>query len=387
MRPRLRFPEFSTEWQKQILGKAYQVNPRSPSLPSEFKYVDLESVIDGRLLKLKKIYKVNAPSRAQRVLSTNDLLFQTVRPYQKNNLFFRLADDNYVASTGYAQIRSSINSSSFLYQLIHTEKFNKKVMSRCTGSSYPAINSNDLAKIKIYIPEKAEQEKIADFLSAVDEKIDLENQKLENLEKYKKSITQQIFTQKLRFPEFSEDWGSIKLDQILVDGSKIPVKNTNDYKKITIGLYKKGIKESPNQSRIMADTRPFYIRKANEIIIGKQNYFSGSIAIIDDEFDGSICSNAIMSFSVKSKFNVRYVYEFISRTDFLEKRKSLANGTGQKELSEAEFLNFEIKVPELAEQQKIADFLSSIDEKLDLQKTKLNQIKNFKKSLLQRMFV
>ncbi|MDE9590964.1 hypothetical protein KKJ23_25850, partial [Xenorhabdus bovienii] len=89
----------------------------SKKLPSEFIYIDLESVEKGRLLKEQLIYKDDAPSRAQRLLQLGDVLFQLVRPYQNNNYLF-LHSGNYVASTGYAQLRAK-NNPEFLYQLLH----------------------------------------------------------------------------------------------------------------------------------------------------------------------------------------------------------------------------------------------------------------------------
>jgi hypothetical protein len=70
-----------------------------------------------------------------------------VRPYQMNNLYFN-KNGNYVASTGYAQIRTKQNSM-YIYQYLHFQKFVDKVIERCTGTSYPAINSTDLSNIEI----------------------------------------------------------------------------------------------------------------------------------------------------------------------------------------------------------------------------------------------
>ena len=111
----------------------------------------------------------------------------------------------------------------------------------------------------------------------------------------------------------------------------------------------------------MADKRPFYIRKKGEIVIGKQNYFNGSIAILPEELDGGICSNAIMSFITKKDFNNKYVYYMLSDINFINKRSFFANGTGQKELSEKDFLNFDVIIPRMEEQEKIVDILEKID--------------------------
>ena len=81
----------------------------------------------------------------------------------------------------------------FLYQLLHTENFVTRVLKRCTGTSYPAINSNDLAKIKIKVPVEKEQQKIAEFLSAIDKKIETVSQQIEKAQSFKNGLLQQMF--------------------------------------------------------------------------------------------------------------------------------------------------------------------------------------------------
>lgn len=146
--PKLRFKDENKadypEWEIGELKQFCQVNPKAENLPDEFIYIDLESVESGQLLKESLILLEDAPSRAQRLLQVNDVLFQMVRPYQQNNLFFDKVGQ-YVASTGYAQIRTTENPK-FLYYCLHVQEFVSEVMNRCTGTSYPAINcsSHDL---------------------------------------------------------------------------------------------------------------------------------------------------------------------------------------------------------------------------------------------------
>jgi len=144
------------------------------------------------IVRSNQITKLDAPSRAQRFLYRNDILFQMVRPYQKNNYFFDL-DENYVASTGYAQIRAK-ESSEYLYHFLHTNKFVNNVLTRCTGTSYPAINSSDLSSIKIKLPKSLkEQTKIANFLSSIDKKIEQVKSQIEESKRFKKGLLQQMF--------------------------------------------------------------------------------------------------------------------------------------------------------------------------------------------------
>jgi len=160
--------------------------------------------------------------------------------------------------------------------------------------------------------------------------------------------------------DIPQGWKKLKLKDILDEGSKEKVKDISKYQKLTIKLNFKGMEKAKVREN-MADKRPFYIRKKGEIVIGKQNYFNGSIAILPEELDGGICSNAIMSFITKKDFNNKYVYYMLSDINFINKRSFFANGTGQKELSEKDFLNFDVIIPRMEEQEKIVDILEKID--------------------------
>jgi type I restriction enzyme S subunit len=179
------------KWEEKRLGDVCVVNPKSNGLPDSFIYIDLESVEKGQLKMENRINKVDAPSRAQRKMNKNDILYQTVRPYQMNNFFFNKSGD-YVASTGYAQLRTK-ESPRFIYQLIHTDSFVNEVLDRCTGTSFPAIKSTDLAQIKIKIPNIEEQDKIASFLSSIDIKIESISAQITKTQLFKKGLLQQMF--------------------------------------------------------------------------------------------------------------------------------------------------------------------------------------------------
>lgn len=183
--PTLRLDETNRIWRKKRLKDFCEINPKTEELDDKFVYIDLESVCKGQLLIENVIEKKNAPSRAQRVLHDNDILFQCVRPYQMNNLFFTLKDNGlqYVASTGYAQIRTN-ECASFVYHLLHTPNFNNDVMLRCTGSSYPAISSCDLEEIEVYTCDVDEQVKIGRFLDLIDRRIQIQNKII----KHRKSL-------------------------------------------------------------------------------------------------------------------------------------------------------------------------------------------------------
>ena len=207
--PPLRFPEFSGEWEMASLQDIAAINPKSDQLQNTFIYIDLEAVEKGELRKIQEIMREEAPSRAQRVINNNDILFQCVRPYQKNNYIHRIlntSNQQWVASTGYAQIRTT-ESPNYIYHLLNTDGFNRKVMVRCTGSSYPAINSEDLATIRFYYtPDKKEQFKISRLLDLIDERIATQNKIIEDLKLLKSAISLNVL--------HSDTWEQFKIKDI-----------------------------------------------------------------------------------------------------------------------------------------------------------------------------
>ena len=190
--PEWRFQGFTGAWEQRKLGKLAIFNPKA-ELPEIFEYVDLESVVGTEMISHRTESKITAPSRAQRLARTGDLFYQTVRPYQKNNYLFEKPDKHYVFSTGYAQMRPLVDGQ-FLLSLVQNENFVKMVLDNCTGTSYPAINSNDLADIEVLSPtEKEEQRIIGSFFKGIGNLITLHQRKLEKLKQLKQAMLHKMF--------------------------------------------------------------------------------------------------------------------------------------------------------------------------------------------------
>ena len=170
---------YTNAWEQRKLGELALFNPKD-ELPQTFEYVDLESVVGTEMLSHRTEVKSSAPSRAQRLAHTGDLFYQTVRPYQKNNYLFEKPDNNYVFSTGYAQMRPYVDGY-FLLSLVQSERFVKVVLDNCTGTSYPAINANDLAEIEVAAPsDESEAQKIGTIFRSTDNLITLHQRERKN---------------------------------------------------------------------------------------------------------------------------------------------------------------------------------------------------------------
>ena len=190
--PEIRFKGFTDAWEQRKLGDIAEFNPKA-EIPDVFEYVDLESVIGTEMVSHRQELKLTAPSRAQRLAKTGDLFYQMVRPYQKNNYLYEKSDKHYVFSTGYAQMRPH-QDGYFLLCLVQNNNFVQIVLDNCTGTSYPAINANDLANIEVKYPFKSEEQvKIGMVFRSLDNLITLHQRKLEKLKNIKKSCLEKMF--------------------------------------------------------------------------------------------------------------------------------------------------------------------------------------------------
>lgn len=190
--PEIRYSGYINEWKQCKLREIAIFNPKE-NLPDTFEYVNLESVVGTEMLAHRTESKHTAPSRAQRVAHMGDLFYQTVRPYQKNNYLFEKSDNNYVFSTGYAQLRPLVDGY-FLLSLVQCEHFVKAVLDNCIGTGYPAINANDLADIEVYsTTESEEYRRIGAFFRNLDRLITLHNHKLNHIKELKRGLLQQMF--------------------------------------------------------------------------------------------------------------------------------------------------------------------------------------------------
>ena len=366
--PNLRFPEFQGEWSVTTLQKDCIVNPTNEKIADKFVYVDLESVKQGQLYKYQILTKDNAPSRAQRVLHTDDILFQCVRPYQMNNYMVKgtMSDIQWVASTGYAQIRTQTDYPAFLYYVLNTSKYNKAVMVRCTGSSYPAINSEDLSKIPFYKCGIAEQKKIADFLSLLDERIATQNKIIDKLQSLIKGIAQHCIR------ELINGWEYVRLGDIC----KITTGKLDANAQVENGKYPFfTCAERPfNIDSYAFDTEALLI-SGNGANLGYINYYKGKF-------------NAYQRTYVLDHFSVNIQYVKWALKVLLPKRIAIEKSSSNTPYIVLSTLaDLKIPIPNNSKQNHIADLMMSFERKLSTQLALSDLYNKQKQYLLRQMFI
>ncbi len=353
-------------WEQRKLSELAIFNPKA-ELPDVFEYVDLESVVGTEMLSHRTESKRTAPSRAQRLAQTGDLFYQTVRPYQKNNYLFEKPDKHYVFSTGYAQMRPVVDGR-FLLCLVQSDGFVKVVLDNCTGTSYPAINSNDLAEIEVYSPgNPQEQKQIGDFFKGIDNLITLHQRKYDRLKNVKKSMLEKMFPRdgsnvpEIRFAGFTDPWEQRKLSELIVE-----------YKETVESDCTLPVLTSSKTEGVILQEEHFG-RKQNHDITGynilPRNYctYRNRSDGVDFTFNINKCCDR----GIISKFypvfcgnnsDIFFISLVLNNSDEVVREIGYTcTGTGQKVLSFLDLQKMYIRVPKYDEQKMIAAYFEHLD--------------------------
>ena len=376
--PKLRFKEFTDEWISKALNDISCINPKNDSLPEKFIYIDLESVRNGILFHEKIILMEEAPSRAQRTVKKNDILFQTVRPYQQNNYFVsQIKDIPYIASTGYALIRTKENPY-FIYSLLYQNVFLDKVLDRCTGTSFPAISSNDLGTIKINIPTIDEQTKIANFLSLLDKKIELQTKKIEDLKLYKLSLRENLFNM------FETEEKT--LSKILVKWNKKNKDNEYSYVESVSNRFGFIAQNEQFDDRNIAssNTNNYYVVEKGVFVYNPSRLNVGSLALKKDD-KISLVSPLYECFTTNQ--NKDFLLEWFQSKEFKKGTFSKFEGGVRNTLNFTNLSTIKISLPNIESQNRIANILNRYNKLVELENKKLYLLQDLKKGFMQKMFV
>ena len=283
---------------------------------------------------------------------------------------------------------ASINSTFCAYYL-NSPVGIKKLFPLITGNTIKHILASEMKKLRINLPSLNEQNKLSHFLSIIDKKIDLLENKLQEYMDFKKYLMQQIFAQKLRF-DFDDKWKNIPFKKLLKEiNEKTTVNNQHEILSST----KEGIftqKEYFADRNVASkDNTGYKILRKNQIVLSPQNLWMGNINV-NTEFDIGIVSPSYKIYETTDLVDINYfkhiiklprlIYEYTCAS---EQGASIVRRNLNKEL----FNEITIKVPSPKEQEKIGKLFDVYDEKIKNIDKNIQDMKEFKKGLLQQMFV
>ncbi|WP_327194942.1 restriction endonuclease subunit S [Vibrio chagasii] len=195
---------FEGEWERHSMSDLVFIDRKSLGKKTpddfEFQYISLSDVAVGSISKELEVHKfASAPSRARRVIQEGDILLSTVRPNLKGFAKVSGKHADCIASTGFSVLTPKKRvSGDYIHQYIFSSHVTGQIDSLVVGSNYPAINSSDVAGLKVYCPTYEEQQKIASVLTAADKEIEVLEAKLSHFKQEKKALMQQLLTGKRR---------------------------------------------------------------------------------------------------------------------------------------------------------------------------------------------
>jgi len=373
--PELRFKGFEGEWEEKRLGDVVD------SLPSKKHQIkNAEILTKGKYEVVDQGY-----SKIAGYSNNAELLFTSVPVviFGDHTTEVKFRNEQFVVGAdGTKLLKFSINGDNlFLFYNI--------LKNNVQQSGYKR-HFTDLKEKNLSIPNIEEQTRIATFFALLDNEIESIEKKIELLEKRKKGLMQRIFSQELRFldenGEDYPDWVERRLGDLLIE-DKERVKEYDGNKQISVKLKNGGVC-ARNMNGSESNSFPSLFRRhAGEFIYGIQNFHLGAIGIIPLELEGYFSSSFLVSFKILEDLNVYYLEHYFKLESNYKKFENKCIGTGSKLLYPNDFLSESLLFPCISEQQKIATFLSKLDEEITDHHERLSLLKERKQGLMQRVFI
>ncbi len=380
MVPNLRFWGFEGEWEIKCIGKYIELISgyafKGDDISEDENGIPLLrgiNITEGRIRHNKEIdryFNGNTDHLERYFIREGDLVIgMDGSKVGKNVALIKKEDSGALLIQRVARLRAKDNSDiNFIYQNINNSKFHKYVDIVNTSSGIPHISSEQINEYEVGFPTLSEQTKIASFLSLIDERIQAQSKIIEGLRVLKTAISKKIFSQQLRFGRFSDEWETKKLCEVaenIQSGKDKPDSIGNVPVYGSMGVIGYGSKISYEQENIL---------------IARVGANAGSLNLINGKY--AVTDNTLV-LSLKKSTNLKFIYYLLESSNL----NKLVFGSGQPLITGGQLKSLYISIPDMKEQTRITNFLSSIDEKIEAERKILLQYESQKKYLLQNMFI
>ena len=381
--PKLRFPECrNTKWVGKLLGEVAPLQ-RGFDLPSDMlRHGKIPVVYSNGVQKYHEIGMASAPGLVTgRSGTIGKLHFVEEGEYWPHNTSLWV--------TGFKG-----NVPRFVYYLYDSIGMNRF----SSGSGVPTLNRNDVHAFSSSIPESlAEQQKIADCLSSLDELIAAQARKVDALKTHKKSLMQQLFPRegetqpRLLFPDFQKGakWKTKKLGTLLMDTPRpIDMDEGTQYSLVTVKRRYGGVVSREILKGKNIKVKSQFLVESNDFLISKRQIVHNACGLVPKELEGSIVSNEYSVLTANKDCDVRFFNYFAQQPSVSQSFMQASVGIViEKMLFKLGFwLKQEFLFPGFEEQQRIADCLTSLDDLITFQTQALETLKTHKKGLMQQLF-
>lgn len=387
--PNLRFKEFSGEWESKKIGSICEIiMGQSPSSAcyNEDK-IGLPLIQGNADVKNRKTFPRVYTSDITKTCDVGDIIMSVRAPVGAISKSLHHA----CIGRGVCSIKPKQNSE-FIYQFLLN--YENKWSRISQGSTFESINSSDITSTNVVLPLREEQEKIAAFFSLIDKKIELQTEKVEELKNYKKGLMQKMFPRngetvpKLRFAGFTNDWEKRKLED---EFYKVNERNDGSFgKEHWISVAKMYFQDPEKVQSNNIDTRTYVMRYGDIAFEGnKSKSFKYGRFVVNDIGDG-VVSELFPIYRHKKSYSNDFWKRAIQIDSIMAPIFSkciTSSGVSSNKLDDKHFLRQSIFVPDIEEQHKIGDYFKTLDKLITLQQRKLDALNEYKKGLLQQMFI
>ena len=400
--PNLRFPSFEGEWEVKKLGEiAEKIGDGLHGTPSytdesNYYFINGNNLINGKIEITENTKKIDAKTflKNDKNLRKNTLLISingtigNIAKYNNENVMLG-------KSVGYFNFEEN---SDFLYFVLQTSPVQEHFKSELTGSTIKNLSLKTLRETNLRLPSQDEQQKVASFLSLIDERITTQSKILIHLKSLIESLNDSLSEQKIRINSNFENWKKVRLGDLGYTFTGLSGKTKEDF-----GNGKRYIqyKQIFDSSKIVIENCGYVNVSENE---NQNSVKYGDIFFtISSETPDEIGMSSVLLEDVKNVYLNSFCFgfrlnsfnemipefaRFLFRSKVVRNEiKKLAQGSTRYNMSKTELLKLEILLPSIKEQKEISALLSSLDQKIQTEKSILEQLEMQKKYLLQQMFV
>ncbi|WP_417872489.1 restriction endonuclease subunit S [Xanthomarina gelatinilytica] len=384
--PLVRFPEFKEGWEHKQLNELLKVSKKKNT---DLKYSKEEVLsVSGELGIVNQIEHLGRSYAGESVhnygvVENGDIVY-TKSPLKENPYGIIKLNKGVpgIVSTLYAVYKVKDNNADgeFIEHYFsldaNTNRYLRPLV-RKGAKNDMKINNEYVLHDRIFVPKKEEQKRIAHCFNVIDTKINQLKEKHSLLEEYKKGVMQRIFTQEIRFKKEDgsdfPDWSKKELGDLLdyIQPTKYLVRST-DYSE----LYKTPVITAGKTFILGYTDEADGIFKCVNPIIAFDDFTTASQFV---DFDFKVKSSAMKILKAKGGMNIRFIYEAMKQIRF-------PVGGHQRHWISI-YSQIPIKLPNIKEQNKIAELIKSIDNKIAIVLKETEDLKAYKKGLLQQMFV
>ena len=388
MKPKLRFKNFNDEWEETELKNitseiAYGMNSASKEYDGENKYIRITDIDENsNRYSNKDVVSPDGILEDKFLVKENDILFARTGASTGKTYLYN-SNDGKLYYAGFLIKASIINhNSNFIFQQTKLNKYNNWIRIMSMRSGQPGINSQEYGSYKFSITNIDEENKISNFLSLIDKKIELQSKKIEDLKLFKLSQSNLI--------KIDDLYKKISLKNILKEYNERSTIN-NQYE--ILSSTAKGIflqSEYFNKQAASENNIGYKILRKNQLVLSPQNLWMGNINI-NNKYEVGIVSPSYKIFDINTNvINIEYFKNWIKSPRALyEYMISSEQGASivRRNLNMDLFNEITLSVPNMNEQNKIGKMLSLIDNKILLEEDKYKKLLELKKGLMQNMFV